>query len=132
MLGGGGAVAADAAERKVVRVFELKTENSHYTLQTPCSPRDLLAQGGLAGLLEQGAILDADDPKGAELTVWRSYNDALFFAGRGARAEAMRSVRRALEVAPTALELRGLREALSAPGEGPVDVRGFVVGGRSP
>ncbi len=75
---------------------------------------------------------DADDPKGAELTVWRSYNDALFFAGRGARAEAMRSVRRALEVAPTALELRGLREALSAPGEGPVDVRGFVVGGRSP
>ena len=37
-----------------------------------------------------------------------------------------------LDLDLTADALRGLRAALRAPGEGPVDVRDFVVGGHSP
>ncbi len=71
------------------------------------------------------------DPKSSELVLWRNYNDAVFFAARGARTEAAGSIRRALERAPQAQELLGLRDALAAPGEGGVDVRPFVVGARS-
>ncbi len=70
------------------------------------------------------------DEKTSEFVLWRNYNDALFFAGRGARAEALGSVRRALERAPQAQELIGLRGALQAPGDGVIDVRPYVAGAR--
>ncbi|MEZ4409795.1 MAG: DUF2723 domain-containing protein [Polyangiales bacterium] len=72
---------------------------------------------------------DLDAPKTREYLLWRSYNDAVFFAGRGARPEARASLRRALAIAPRAAELLGLSEALDAPGEGPIDVRLWLVGG---
>jgi hypothetical protein len=68
------------------------------------------------------------DDKTNEFVLWRSYNDSLFFAARGARPEAARSLRTALSRAPTSTELLGLQSALAAPGEGMVDVRSFVVG----
>ena len=72
------------------------------------------------------------DAKSSEFVLWRNYNDAVFFAGRGARTEAAGSVRRGLERAPAAQELLGLRDALNAPGEGVIDVRPYVVGARPP
>lgn len=75
------------------------------------------------------AVGDAGDPKVAELLVWRNYNDALFLAARGARSEALAALQRALVHAPDDQSLRGLREALLAPGEGPVDVTAYVVTG---
>ncbi len=72
------------------------------------------------------------DEKSSEFFVWRAYNDALFFAARGARAEALESVRRGLLRAPEATELRGLRLLLNTPGEGAVDVTPFVVGAHRP
>lgn len=68
------------------------------------------------------------DPKASELLLWRSYNDALFLAARGARPEALTAIRHALTRAPEDRALLGLRDAVTAPGEGPVDVRPFVVG----
>lgn len=68
------------------------------------------------------------DVKSSEYVLWRNYNDAVFYAARGARPEARNSLRRAMARAPEAAELLGLRDALNAPGEGPVEVRPFVVG----
>ncbi len=64
----------------------------------------------------------------AEYLLWRHYNDAIFFAARGARAEARASVQRALARSPRARELVGLRDALAIEAEGPLDVRPFLVG----
>lgn len=68
------------------------------------------------------------DPKVAEYVLWRSYNDALFFAARGARPEARNALQRALQRSPQSAELLGLQALLNTPGEGPVDVRPYVVG----
>jgi len=68
------------------------------------------------------------EPRVAEYILWRHYNDAIFFAARGARAEARASVARALARSPRARELLGLQEALAVEGEGPLDVRPFLVG----
>jgi hypothetical protein len=58
-----------------------------------------------------------------EALLWLAYNDALFFAARGARPEARRALERALERAPEARHLLSLRDALArAPGDGPLDV----------
>lgn len=75
----------------------------------------------------------ADEPgsgrevKVAEMILWRRYNDTLFFAARGARAEARTSLSHALARSPDARELLGLQELLSREGEGPVEVGPFVV-----
>lgn len=74
---------------------------------------------------------DFTAPKTQEYLLWRNYNDAVFFAARGARPESRASLRRALDVSPRAHELLGLREALDSPGEGPIDVRLWLVGGGS-
>lgn len=76
------------------------------------------------------AMGDGHDPKASEYLLWRNYNDALFLAVRGARPEALVALRRALVHAPEDRALLGLRDALTAPGEGPVDVRPFLVGAR--
>jgi hypothetical protein len=55
--------------------------------------------------------------------LWLSYNDALFFAARGARPESRRAIERALERAPQARHLHALRQSLDdTPGDGPIDV----------
>ena len=72
------------------------------------------------------------EPRVAEYVLWRHYNDALFFAARGARAEARASLLRALARSPQARELLGLRDALAVEAEGPVDVRPFLVGAAPP
>jgi len=61
-----------------------------------------------------------------EILLWRSFNDALFFAARGARPEARRSLDRAARRAPDARELQGLRDALSQPGDGPIDIESVL------
>lgn len=66
----------------------------------------------------------------AEMVLWRRYNDTLFFAARGARAEARASLAHALARSPESRELLGLHELLSREAEGPVDVRPFIVGPR--
>lgn len=68
------------------------------------------------------------DPKIAEYVLWRSYNDTLFFAARGLRPEARNALQRALQRSPQSSELLGLQALLNAPGDGPVDVRPYVVG----
>ena len=78
----------------------------------------------------EAATAGPRDPKVSELLLWRSYNDALFLAARGARPEALSAIRRAMAQAPEDRALLGLREAVTAPGEGPVDVGAFVVTGR--
>lgn len=65
--------------------------------------------------------------KVAEMILWRRYNDTLFFAARGARAEARTSLAHALARSPDARELLGLQELLSREGEGPIEVGPFVV-----
>lgn len=65
--------------------------------------------------------------KVAEMVLWRRYNDTLFFAARGARAEARASLAHALARSPEARELLGLQELLSHEGEGPVEVGPYVV-----
>lgn len=72
------------------------------------------------------------EPRVAEYVLWRHYNDALFFAARGARAEARASLLRALARSPQARELLGLRDALAVEADGPVDVRPFLVGAAPP
>jgi hypothetical protein len=72
-----------------------------------------------------GQLAKETDARGEsdEALLWRAYNDALFFAARGARPEARRALDRALERAPEAHHLQSLREALArTPGDGPIDV----------
>lgn len=77
----------------------------------------------LAGLLERAsAARELVD----EVLLWRAYNDALFFAARGARAEARHAVANGLARAPTARELIALQQRLMEPGEGPVDITAFL------
>jgi Tfp pilus assembly protein PilF len=50
-----------------------------------------------------------------------AFNDALFFARRGARPEARRSIERALERAPNERRLHALRALIDeTPGDGPI------------
>jgi hypothetical protein len=63
-----------------------------------------------------------------EALLWRAYNDALFFAARGARAEARRATTLALRRAPNANEIVRLRDALTQTGEGPLDIAPFTTG----
>lgn len=77
----------------------------------------------LAALLERESSARA---LFTEALLWRCYNDALFFAARGARPEARRAAARALELAPRAREVQALRDALAAPGEAPLDVTPFL------
>jgi hypothetical protein len=79
----------------------------------------------LASLLEREP---SARPLVDEYLLWHAYNDALFFAARGARPEARRAVARGLERAPGARELVALHDALAQPGEGPIDVTPFVTG----
>lgn len=72
----------------------------------------------------------AQEVRVAELVLWRRYNDTIFFAARGARAEARTSLAHALARSPSSRELLGLQEVLSREAEGPVDVRPFLVGPR--
>jgi hypothetical protein len=81
----------------------------------------------LATLLEQDR---AARTQAGEALLWRSYTAALFFAARGSRPQARRAVARALERAPSARELAALRDALAAPGEGPLDVTPFLPAAR--
>jgi hypothetical protein len=71
----------------------------------------------------------AEHPKAQEALLWRHYNDALFYAARGARPEGRASVRRALALAPESRELAALAAALAGEAEAGVDVRPFLVGG---
>lgn len=77
-----------------------------------------------------------EDPAGAGAAsdglLWRAYSEALFFSARGARPEARRALQRALTIAPNSRELIALRDALGGPGEGPIDVRGFLPLGAAP
>lgn len=66
------------------------------------------------------------------MLVWSHYLDALYFARRGARAEAKRALGLARNLGSDAPELVDLGEALARPGRGPVDVAPFVPGGGSP
>ena len=67
-----------------------------------------------------------------EQLVWLHYMDAVFFARVGAREPARLAVDRGLALAPEATELRALRAAISAEGEGPIDVAPFLVGAPAP
>jgi hypothetical protein len=76
------------------------------------------------------ALLAADEaarPLVDETLLWRNYTDALFFAARGARPEARRSLTAAMRIAPNEAVLTAMREALAAPGEGPIDVTPFLL-----
>lgn len=58
-----------------------------------------------------------------EALLWMAFNDAVFFAARGARPEARRSIERAQQRAPEARHLQALRTLLDqTPGDGPIDV----------
>lgn len=62
-----------------------------------------------------------------EVLLWMAFNDAVFFAARGARPEARRAIERALEKSPNETRLHMLREALDrTPGDGPIDVTPVV------
>jgi hypothetical protein len=63
-----------------------------------------------------------------EALLWMAFNDAVFFAARGARPEARRSIERAQQRAPQARHLQVLRELLDqTPGDGPVDVSSVLL-----
>lgn len=58
-----------------------------------------------------------------EALLWLSFNDALFFAARGARHEARRALERALACSPSETRLHALRARIDqAPGDGPIDL----------
>ncbi|MFO0563359.1 MAG: DUF2723 domain-containing protein [Polyangiales bacterium] len=62
-----------------------------------------------------------------EVLLWMAFNDALFFAGRGARPEARRSIERALERAPNESRLHALRAAIDGtPGDGPIPLSAIL------
>ncbi len=64
--------------------------------------------------------------------LWCAYNDAMFLAARGARAEARLALHRGLAIAPQATELIGLAAALATDAQGPLDVRPYLVGSLPP
>jgi hypothetical protein len=75
------------------------------------------------------ALLDREPDARAlvnDVLLWHAYTDALFFAARGARPEARRAVARGLAIDADARELTALRDALGAPGDGPLDITPFV------
>jgi hypothetical protein len=104
--------------------------------QVMSEPTTLAAVRGAAAahftrMDQLGALLERDPGARSlvdESLLWRSYTDALFFAARGARAEARRSVARGLARDPAAHELLALRDALGGTAEGPLDVRPFLTG----
>jgi hypothetical protein len=62
-----------------------------------------------------------------EVLLWMAFNDALFFASRGARPEARRSIERALERSPNESRLHALRAAIEqTPGDGPIDLTAIL------
>lgn len=63
--------------------------------------------------------------------LWLHYCTALYYAALGDRRAALVETRAALAVNPLPQQLLGLEAALSAPGDGPIDIRAFVVGDSS-
>lgn len=72
-------------------------------------------------LAAQLATEPASKRESDEVLLWMAFNDALFFARRGARPEARRSIERALERAPNERRLHALRALIDeTPGDGPI------------
>lgn len=59
--------------------------------------------------------------------LWIHYTDAVYYAAVGARDPARDALRRGLAINDQSAELRALAQALGAPGDGPVDVRPYLV-----
>lgn len=78
-------------------------------------------------LAQQLATEPASLRESSEVLLWYAFNDALFFAGRGARPEARRSIERALERAPSERRLHALRALIDqTPGDGPIPLETIV------
>jgi hypothetical protein len=69
------------------------------------------------------------DDKTRERLLWLHYVNALYYGHVGDRTAAREEVASALALNPMSRELLGLASALEAPGEGPLDVRPYTVGG---
>ncbi|MBL8603013.1 MAG: DUF2723 domain-containing protein [Myxococcales bacterium] len=109
---------------------ELRSEPTTLAAVRGTAPLHFNAVDGLEQALREEPGSD-HEPRIAEFVLWQHYNDAMFFAARGARAEARGSLLRALARFPDARELLGLQAALQASAEGPVDVGPYLVGGRT-
>lgn len=59
--------------------------------------------------------------------LWTHYTDALYYAAVGARDPARAALRRGLAINEESAELQALAQALSAHGDGPIDVRPYLV-----
>jgi hypothetical protein len=57
---------------------------------------------------------------------WTHYQDALFFAGRGDRASALKAIEMALALGNEAQEIKGLKKALEDGKQGPMDIAPFL------
>ncbi len=97
-------------------------------LEAPSTIADVRASGArhFVRFDQIATQLDREpDAKGPfdEALLWMAFNDAVFFAARGARAESRRSIERAQQRAPQARHLQALRALLDqTPGDGPIDV----------
>lgn len=105
---------------------EVRTEPTTLTAVRATAPAHLARLERLREALERSPGADRE-PRIAEYVLWRAYHDALFFAARGARNEARAAVAIARRLRPNERELVGLAAALDAQGEGPIDVRPYVV-----
>ena len=70
---------------------------------------------------------DAHELETKRQLLWIHYTDTLFYAQRGLRSEARRAAARGLDLEPRARELAAVAKALRE-GEGPLDIRPFLVG----
>lgn len=106
--------------------FVLPSGTFATVLEAPTTLADVRAGGArhfarFDQLATQLATEPASKRESDEALLWMAFNDALFFAGRGARPEARRSIERALERAPNESRLHALRAAIdSTPGDGPI------------
>lgn len=105
---------------------EVRTEPTTLTAVRATAPAHLARMERMREALQRSPGADRE-PRIAEYVLWRAYHDALFFAARGARNEARAAVAAARRVHPNERELVGLAAELDAQGEGPVDVRPYVV-----
>jgi len=109
----------------------LVPDGAFYRVRDRATPLDwpalLAAQEDRQRALErelQGAL---SDPDALRLVLWLRYTDALYFAGLGQRAAALRSLDAARRLYPQDMHVKAMDEALrSTTGDGPIDVRPFL------
>jgi hypothetical protein len=104
---------------------EVRAEPTTMASVRAASTGHFAALDRLQALFQRGP---RENPKAYEVILWRNYNDALFFAARGARPEGRSSLRRAEPYGQGSAELSGLTTALAGEGEAGIDVRPYLVG----